>query len=179
MNSESKTTEDILREMREYANQLDNDGDTTGADFRDFANQLEEAMKREKVEAVILAATKAVNLTDEKWRRERIGNIAAMRAALDKVLECYKSGAIRTVYNDPESWRHDDELCYLKDDVEAALAAPPRNCDVGAAEEQEERFDEFCSSHFKHCSKCPLFDKFRFCQSAWMQLPYEKEGASK
>ena len=43
--------------------------------------------------------------------------------------QCYKSGAIRTEYNDPDSWKHDDELCSLKDDVEAALAAPARNCD--------------------------------------------------
>lgn len=69
--------------------------------------------------------------------RNAPGNAAALREALKKVLGCYESGAIRTVYNDPESWRHDDELCYLKADVEAALAAPARNCDrfatVGAA----------------------------------------------
>ena len=49
MNSESKTTEDILREMREYADQLDNDGDITGADFRDFANQIEQAIARDTI----------------------------------------------------------------------------------------------------------------------------------
>ena len=58
MNSESKTTEDLFREMREYADQLDNDGDITGADFRDFANQLEEAMKREKAITDALLACK-------------------------------------------------------------------------------------------------------------------------
>ena len=61
----------------------------------------------------------------------------------------------------------------------ALSANPIRNCDVGTAKEQEERLNEFCSSHFEHCSKCPLFDKFRFCQTAWMQMPYEKEGAPK
>ena len=68
------------------------------------------------------------------------------------------------------------EICEIADD---ALFTPPRNCDVGTAEEQEERLNEFCSSHFEHCSKCPLFDKFRYCQTAWMQMPYEKEGAPK
>lgn len=58
------------------------------------------------------------------------GDAAAMRGALLEVLGCYESGAIRTEYNDPDSWKHDDELCYLKDDVEAALAAPARNCDT-------------------------------------------------
>lgn len=71
----------------------------------------------------------------QRLRRELLnhrnahGNAAAMRGALLKVLGCYESGAIRTEYNDPDSWKHDDELCYLKDDVEAALAAPSRNVD--------------------------------------------------
>lgn len=53
---------------------------------------------------------------------------AAMREALERVLAAYKSGAIHTCaecYRD--EW--DDELGDLKASVEAALAAPPRNCD--------------------------------------------------
>ena len=64
---------------------------------------------------------------------EHGNNAAAMREALERVLAAYKSGAIHTCaecYRD--EW--DDELGDLKDAVEAALAAPPRNCDRFADE---------------------------------------------
>lgn len=64
---------------------------------------------------------------------------------------------------------------------EAALSAPPRNCDVGTAEEQEKRMNEFCNLH-KHggsvyaCENCELFTVDR-CELAWSQMPYEAGGA--
>ena len=63
----------------------------------------------------------------------------------------------------------------IVDIVESALSAPARNCDVGTAEEQVERFDKFCDIH--DCkSDCPLF-KAESCEFAWSQMPYEaKEG---
>lgn len=59
-----------------------------------------------------------------------------------------------------------------------ALSAPPRNCDVGTAEEQSERYDKFCDIH--DCrSDCPLF-KADSCELAWAQMPYEaEEGGAK
>ena len=36
-----KTIKDITAEMRRYADQLDMDGDITGADFRDFADKID------------------------------------------------------------------------------------------------------------------------------------------
>ncbi len=194
MNSKSKTTEDLLREMREYADQLDNDGDITGADFRDFANQLEEAMKREKAvtDALLACKGKMTPHPDPDHAPPPYpGNAAALREALRTLRQRFDNNVM--AYQDryfkfsgwhwhkkaAEAARWRDVFHELREACDAALAAPSRNCDVGTAEEQEERFDEFCSSHFKHCSKCPLFDKFRFCQSAWMQMPYEKEGASK
>ena len=55
-----------------------------------------------------------------------------------------------------------------------ALAAPPRNCDVGTAEEQAKRFDAFCGG--KNCLECPRFPDSR-CEIAWAQMPYEEGGA--
>ena len=50
---------------------------------------------------------------------------------------------------------------------------PLRNCDVGTAEEQSERYDKFCDIH--DCrSDCPLF-KADSCELAWAQMPYEAE----
>ena len=59
-------------------------------------------------------------------------------------------------------------------DNSAALAAPPRNCDVGTAEEQAERYDKFCDIHACR-SDCPLF-RAAYCELAWAQMPYEEGG---
>ena len=61
---------------------------------------------------------------------------------------------------------------------------PLRNCDVGSAMEQGERFSAYCRAH-KHpeseCLNCPLlFQTGGHCELAWAQLPYvEKEAAIK
>ena len=59
--------------------------------------------------------------------------------------------------------------------VKHALSAPPRNCDVGTAEEQSERYEKFCYAHRsreKGCGDCPLCD-IPCCEFAWLQMPYE------
>lgn len=71
--------------------------------------------------------------------------------------------------------------------VEHALALPRRNCDVGTAEEQAQRFHDFCvgnSSGINGMCKptCPFIDCFDKCQclSKWAQMPYEaEEGGAK
>ena len=73
-----------------------------------------------------------------------------------------------------------DELCDLRDShVKAALSAPPRNCDVGTAEEQARRYEELCDSHTcgSICSGsgCPLYD-YDCSPFAWAQMPYEARG---
>ena len=66
-------------------------------------------------------------------------------------------------------------------DVKSALALPRRNCDVGTAEEQEERRKAFCDKYrvekggYRHCYKCPLRSKNN-CTLSWAQMLYEKEG---
>lgn len=65
--------------------------------------------------------------------------------------------------------------------AKSALAALPRNCDVGAAEEQVQRFKDFCLPRVGKCSEngtCPArypLNKFGvpYCQLKWAQLPYE------
>lgn len=53
----------------------------------------------------------------------------------------------------------------------AALAAPPRNCDIGTAEEQDWRFNDFCSR--TGCNKCPLNKGVEECALGWAQMLYE------
>ena len=63
-----------------------------------------------------------------------------------------------------------------------ALATPPRNCDMGTAEEQSERMAEFCREQYKKTDGVALCSGCRFhymdgleCQFAWAQMPYESE----
>jgi len=80
--------------------------------------------------------------------------------------------------------------------AEAALAEPVCNCEVGTAEEQGERFKNFCRNHqfisvdsedhfppMYVCSNesCPLHDYYIAhgednCELAWAQMPYVEGG---
>lgn len=62
--------------------------------------------------------------------------------------------------------------------LKAALAAPARNCDALSAQEQTEKFNQFCQSQPK-CAECPLEDlpDGTGCAQAWAQLPYESAAA--
>ena len=62
---------------------------------------------------------------------------------------------------------------------EKALAAPVRQCDVGTAKEQSERYSKHCDP-FRSCDQCPVYVKsqgFDHCEFAWGQMPYEEGGA--
>lgn len=73
-----------------------------------------------------------------------------------------------------------DDFLKCVDDAKAALSTPPRNCDVGTAEEQSARFDSHCRKHMG-CFTCPLREKDggvpKHCEFAWSQMPYEEGGA--
>ena len=68
----------------------------------------------------------------------------------------------------------------LADDVLEVLQGVPRNCDVGTAEEQSERFDAHCRKHIG-CITCPLREKDggvpKHCEFAWEQMPYDEGDA--
>ena len=67
-----------------------------------------------------------------------------------------------------------------------ALVAPARNCDVGTAEEQGNRFNHFCASNYSacdvdmECCRCPLVKSRVPCEFAWAHRPIEEnnEGAT-
>lgn len=98
-------------------------------------------------------------------------NTKAMRDALeciDSIAKYLEAGTIRDVQH---AYRN------IQDHVRIALAKPPRNCDVGTAEEQADRFVEFCDEekgnreHCRNCSLCNAQD----CELAWAQMPYNGE----
>ena len=71
----------------------------------------------------------------------------------------------------------------IRDIARSALAEPVKNCEVGTAMEQGERFSAYCRAH-KHpeseCLPCPLFGQTGgHCELAWAQMPYvKKEGGA-
>lgn len=67
---------------------------------------------------------------------------------------------------------------------EAALAKPPRNCDVGTPEEQWRRFKKHCEENLQaddpdYCSSiCDVNGGcVSECALKWAQMPYEEGGA--
>lgn len=103
----------------------------------------------------------------------RVGNSAAMREALEALV-----GVIDECNSGNPLWWHIGAkgVKPLKD-ARAALAAPPRNCDVGTPKEQSARFDAHCRKHMG-CLTCPLREKDggvpKHCELAWSQMPYEE-----
>lgn len=101
-----------------------------------------------------------------------VGNAAKMREALEKI----RSNLTMTYQSEEEERNLIVEAFNIAGE---ALAAPPRNCDVGTAEEQFKRFLAFCHRESRGCQHCPA-SKTRLrgtsnCDLAWAQMPYETE----
>ena len=93
-------------------------------------------------------------------------NTAAMREALLMVKKLFDGRLM---------WQTDIRKAH--EAVNASLAAPPRNCDVGTQEGQSARFDDYCRKHMG-CLTCPLREKDggvpKHCEFAWAQMPYDE-----
>lgn len=135
------------------------------------------------------AAHKRETATAEK--SSAVGDAAKLREAVVAMVNSETMG-----YNDRDTLcgrcinklhgkcKHDGS-CWV-DKIMTALAAPPRNCDVGTAEEQAERFNEFCfgvkcaecRAHFtpEHKTEAKRFGRV-YCVTKWAQMPYEEGGA--
>lgn len=109
------------------------------------------------------------------------GNAAAMREALMEIKGLFRD--IDLTNDTPENKAYAIAV--------SALSAPPRNCDVGTAEEQARRFGAMCNKYYndedKCDERCPLasmnfIQGFPRCQAYWEQMPYEadaEKGAGK
>lgn len=119
-----------------------------------------------------------------------------MREALEQSANLLDRILVRTELDD-EIHRIALEAQNMADGV---LSLSPRNCDVGTAEEQMERFKEYCQSNMQYyqdmfgthegaggwdCREdCPIGkmvdknDSFcDHCELLWAQMPYEEGGA--
>ena len=109
------------------------------------------------------------------------GNQQKMREAVEEIIE--KIDAWRTD-GTMEHWQYSQ----LFDIADAALALPLRQCDVGTAEEQVDKFGTFCISNKttiplpEKCTRCRIRGEANVhkCMFEWAQLPYTaEEGAGK
>ena len=122
-----------------------------------------------------------VGLEATREKSSRVGNAAKMRDALRQVSRVAVEMTRKTVTGESEDRKTVDEWALrLCDIVSAALAAPPRNCDVGTDEEQSSRYEELCDRHTcgSRCSAtgCPMYE-YDCSPFAWGQMPYEEGGA--
>ena len=128
------------------------------------------------------------------------GNAAAMREALEltrrelqRVFEMLPSstGRYPNMFSKRETTRR--KIGLVIDTASSALSAPARNCDVGTAQEQYNRWNGFCGRNYKPhvaaagldgCDDCELCEAKNengpsACPFAWAQMPYvEKKEES-
>ena len=146
MASENETVDDIVKEKRDTADEAELKGKNTflfdlAKMLREEANRIEAASKRE------------CEATREK--SSQVGNAAKMREAVETISKCDISK---------------EEDCYTLYRVcEAALAAPPRNCDMFEnTKKAYSRFRKFCRGHF--CVDCQYrkCKKSSICFGVWL-----------
>ena len=112
-------------------------------------------------------------LAQESPKIEQQGNAAALRKALEDTEELLEHFA------KPGTMLRSAFFLHMRDN-RAALAEPPRNCDIGETDDQQYRFERLCNAS-PYCAGCPVYKRWgkrpKSCGIIWAQMPYEKEGA--
>ena len=104
----------------------------------------------------------------------KASNAAALREVVDEIKNTANSALTAlSLGNYTASFLWD-----IISKCEAAVAKPPRNCDVWTEHRQYHRFCDFCANH-KCDISCPAYPGGTFyhteCVMRWAQLPYESE----
>ena len=146
---------------------------------------LRAALEKADAESDALAVGGIVEAARTTEKSSAVGNAAAMREALIQC-ELFLGNVERhghPTLNPGDKCIACDGVEELRNKVNSALSAPPRNCDVGTAEEQAERMRQFCAKQKRNgiinCGYCPIKHQYqRDCTLAWAQVPCAEEGAS-
>ena len=170
-NSKQETLADIVAAMR-------NEGHTgdasclewVGAKIRGYADRIEAAAKREREAGAEAAQVcgeigEMIGMEAIREKSSRVGNAAKMREALSDA--CYAMFNFLKTQNGGY-----EEMAKALDKAKAALAATPRNCDIGTALEQVSRHRIWCKCGGDCAVSCKM------CFAKWSQMPYE-EGNDK
>lgn len=162
-NEKREKLADIVAQMRGRGE----DGRMDRHLWNEYADRIEAAAKR---------------VVGSKTETTTVGNAAATREVLDAALSF-----IGDLEIEPYS-PLDEAASELRKRIMDALAAPARQCDVGTADEQANRFGKLCGKYYNEeepCNeKCPLaslpiIHGFPRCQAYWAQLPYDAEKGGK
>jgi len=157
MTDRKETVADVLKAMRDETDCNAYFHPDLMSRLRGYADRIEDALASNETQSAI-----------------RSGNVAKLREALEKALIFVQAATFDVISNGVIY-----EQAKVIADVQAALAAPPRNCDVGTAKEQDARFARFCNAR-KHCLGCPVKETWpprpKSCGVLWGQLPYAAEG---
>lgn len=168
--SRHETVSDIVAEMRQEA--FDRSADASCAIecaiLRHYSDRIEAAAMRER-EAGAEAAQICGEIGEMVGREaavksSQVGNAAVMRKALSD--SSYAMFNFLKTQNG--GW---EEMANALDKAKAALADPPRNCDVGTVDEQIKRHRDWCNIDVCYESSCKI------CFAKWSQMSYEKGGA--
>ena len=153
---------------------MSNERHETVTDNVSANHQFREVAKMISHEEVAVSKMETTTPTCEK--SSAVGNAAKMREALEQIRELLSIGG-----------KLDTAMCIRYEAAyliaKEALSAPPRNCDVGTADEQRDRLEEFCARHFRYsadnpCSGCPAYNvDSRPCVYSFLQIPYDEGGA--
>lgn len=182
-----ETLANIVAEMREKAAHFEKNSELMVSEnaialfILQYADRIDAAWRRDEERAVEHATRHAEAVARDNCRDcihnpngknyEGVGNAAAMRDALDGMCkasqEVFCSFARETFYGE----RRLVSLGVAFDKAKAALSAPPRQCDVGTAEEQGER----CMAQFDQWRRKGDGKKLITAIMAWAQTPYEAE----
>lgn len=130
-------------------------------------HQFREVTKMISHEEVDVSKMETTTPTREK--SSAVGNAAAMREALEAAFPIMRA-CLFDYYNTTDVKK-------VVGEMKAALSAPPRNCDVGTAEEQYARVRAFCKRHKVglRCVDCPVNGVLpKNCALIWSQMPYEE-----
>ena len=156
-NEKQETIADIVADIRAQNQGLPEDSYALSplvCDLLSLADRIEAAAKRER------------EATREK--SSQVGNAAKMREALSDA--CYAMFNFLKTQNGGY-----EEMAKALDKAKAALSAPPRNCDVGTADEQVKSYFSFCDRHT--CQSCPV-KEITDCEFLWAQMPYDEGGVN-
>ena len=120
----------------------------------------EERFRTETYITAEMARTIRGNDAAEPYRRKLF---------LEELAKLYRLGVIRMWHSPPADAPESAQAPAPDEET----AKPRRNCEVGTAEEQSRRFEEFCRG-VNRCDGCPIRERGQqdFCEFAWGQMPY-------
>ena len=188
--NKNETIADIRKEAEaRFRELLEKNVDSLGhiqamQQFNQVFDRIEAAYRRECAEVREIAATTV--LEDTKYVP---ANAAKLREAIQSILDLAYEVAAET--EEPRCKISND---WLIETCNAALAEPPRQCDMGTAEEQARRYHNFADRYnpcsykgYARCAEdCPVHIKLAqeghgelLCQLEWAQMPYEEGGVDK